>query len=374
MSNELNDEARRQAQICNSCRYCEGFCAVFPAMHREKIFADGDITQLANLCHNCQNCYHACQYTEPHEFAINIPQILAQTRQESWEDHAWPRGFGKAFHRNGTLIALATMIGIALLFWAAHSLPSGGEGFYAVLSHNAMVAIFLPAFMLPALSLAVSLRKYWRTVGGTRLQLSDLTDAFGSAARMKNLAGGHGDGCNFEDEDWFSQVRRLLHQMVMYGFLLCFAATSSGTILHYLLDIPAPYSLASLPKLFGVPGGILLSLGTLGMLRLKMQGIPSLMDERVRGGEFGFILLLFFVSTSGLALYVLGATPLLEVALAIHLGAVLAFFLLTPFSKMAHGFYRLAALLRDAQIKRGDNVVVVTGTAGTEAGQGKTTR
>ncbi|MEN0002159.1 MAG: 4Fe-4S ferredoxin, partial [Pseudomonadota bacterium] len=32
----------------------------------------------------------------------------------------------------------------------------------------------------------------------------------------------------------------------------------------------------------------------------------------------------------------------------IHLGTVLAFFLLTPYSKMAHGFYRMAALTRDA--------------------------
>ncbi|MCV6594335.1 MAG: hypothetical protein OIF48_15385 [Silicimonas sp.] len=34
--------------------------------------------------------------------------------------------------------------------------------------------------------------------------------------------------------------------------------------------------------------------------------------------------------------------------LALHLGAVLTFFLLTPFTKMAHGPYRLAALLRSA--------------------------
>jgi citrate/tricarballylate utilization protein len=31
------------------------------------------------------------------------------------------------------------------------------------------------------------------------------------------------------------------------------------------------------------------------------------------------------------------------------LGAVLTFFLITPYSKMVHGFYRLAALVRDAQ-------------------------
>ncbi len=87
---ELNDEVRRQAQVCNSCRYCEGFCAVFPAMHAECMFSDDDITQLTNLGHNCQNCYHARQYTAPHEFEINLPQILAQTRQKSWEEHAWP--------------------------------------------------------------------------------------------------------------------------------------------------------------------------------------------------------------------------------------------------------------------------------------------
>ena len=38
--------------------------------------------------------------------------------------------------------------------------------------------------------------------------------------------------------------------------------------------------------------------------------------------------------------------------LALHLGSVLAFFLLTPYSKMAHGFYRLAALVREAARQR----------------------
>ena len=28
------EEVARQLQICNACRYCEGFCAVFPAMTR----------------------------------------------------------------------------------------------------------------------------------------------------------------------------------------------------------------------------------------------------------------------------------------------------------------------------------------------------
>ena len=31
-------EVARQMQICNGCRYCEGFCAVFPAMTRRLTF------------------------------------------------------------------------------------------------------------------------------------------------------------------------------------------------------------------------------------------------------------------------------------------------------------------------------------------------
>ena len=53
-------EVARQMQICNACRYCEGFCAVFPAMTRRLEFGKADIHFLANLCHNCGACLHAC--------------------------------------------------------------------------------------------------------------------------------------------------------------------------------------------------------------------------------------------------------------------------------------------------------------------------
>ena len=52
-------EVARQLQICNACRYCEGFCAVFPAMTRRLEFAPADVHYLANLCHNCGACLHA---------------------------------------------------------------------------------------------------------------------------------------------------------------------------------------------------------------------------------------------------------------------------------------------------------------------------
>jgi len=351
---ELIVEARRQTAVCNSCRYCEGYCSVFPALHRQREMSDGDITQLANLCHNCRGCYYACQYAEPHEFAINVPKALAEVRSQSWQQFAFPDFMGTLFQRSGLAIAALVVAGIVFILLLAQILTpdSSQAGFYAVISHSVMVALFIPAFLFPLFSVAISLRRYWQHTGGGSISIHDIRHAFGSAARMKNLDGGHGDGCNFEDEDRFTQGRRKIHHAVMYGFLLCFASTASATVLHYVFNQPAPYGLLSLPKLFGISGGLLLAFGTFGMMAIKKKADPELSDKRMRGGEFAFILLLFLVSVSGLLLYVLGGTGLVGGLLYIHLGVVLAFFLLMPYSKMVHGFYRMAALVKEEQQKR----------------------
>ncbi|WP_375687691.1 tricarballylate utilization 4Fe-4S protein TcuB [Pseudooceanicola sp. LIPI14-2-Ac024] len=347
------DEARRQVEICNACRYCEGFCSVFPAITRDKVFADGDITQLANLCHNCRGCYYACQYTAPHEFDLNLPAALAEARAESWERLAWPGGIAQMFQRHGTALAAALVTGFALMILAISALPGGGEGFYAWIGHTAMVAIFLPAFVLPLATLVVSLRRYWAEVGGTRITLADLHAAAISAGRMKNLDGGQGQGCNFEEGERFTNERRYAHQAVLWGFLLCFGATAAGTILHYVFDSPAPYGFFSVPKLLGVPGGILLVIGCAGMLVLKSRSDPALGTPGRGSGEWAFVWLLGLVGLSGLLLYWLRDSVLTGPMLALHLGSVLTFFLVTPYSKMAHGFYRFAALVREAQAKDG---------------------
>lgn len=348
MPAETLQEARRQAEICNACRYCEGYCAVFPAMFRHRAFTDGTLTQLANVCHDCRGCYYACQYTEPHEFAINIPAALAQVRYDSWKACAWPQGFARLFDRSGVVMAGLLVLAFAVLIALVRAAPpEGGEGFYALMPHTLMVAIFAPAFLLPLLAVGVALIRYWRSSGGGSFGMRHVWQACQDAATMRNLKGGHGDGCNFEDGDRFSMARRLWHQMTLWGFLLCFGSTCAGTMLHYGFGIEAPYVWYSLPKLLGVPGGVLLCLGTSGLAWLKLKA-PQLGAAKMWGGEMAFILLLFVVSASGLALYAATNTEAVTWLLPFHLGAVLAFFLITPYSKMVHGFYRMAALIKNA--------------------------
>ena len=81
---DLVKDGARQMTICNACRYCEGYCAVFPAMEQRRIFTKADLTYLANLCFDCRDCYYACQYAPPHEFGVNIPKLMSGLRADTW--------------------------------------------------------------------------------------------------------------------------------------------------------------------------------------------------------------------------------------------------------------------------------------------------
>src|SRR5262247_1175156 len=107
-------EADRLMTVCNSCRYCEGLCAVFPAMEMRRAFTDGDLNYLANLCHNCGACLPDCQFSPPHEFNVNVPQTLAIVRNDSYAAYAWPRPLAGLFARNGLAISVIAAASVAV--------------------------------------------------------------------------------------------------------------------------------------------------------------------------------------------------------------------------------------------------------------------
>ena len=115
-------EVERVMQVCNACRYCEGFCAVFPAMTQRLAFGKADINYLANLCHNCGACLHACQYAPPHEFAINVPKAMAEVRLETYQHYAQPAAFGSLYRRAGMTTVLALVGGLIVFLLLAMGL------------------------------------------------------------------------------------------------------------------------------------------------------------------------------------------------------------------------------------------------------------
>jgi len=359
-------EVARQMQICNACRYCEGFCAVFPAMTRRLDFGKADIHFLANLCHNCGACLHACQYAPPHEFAVNVPQAMAKVRGQTYADYAWPRALGALYQRNGLTVSLALAAGLALFLVLALALNGtlwGGDlrgKFYNLFPHNLMVAMFAPVFLWAVLALGLGVRRFWREVkpvtSGLPVSAPAAAEATHDVLRLKYLGGGHGEGCNNED-DAYTLSRQHAHHLTFYGFMLCFAATSLATVYHYAFGWVAPYDLPSLPKLLGAVGGVSLLLGTAWLFWLNRRRDPQHGDSAQKPMDLGFIALLFLTSLSGLALWLARGTPALAVLLAIHLGIVMALFATLPYGKFAHGIFRTAALLRHAVEKRQPNPV-----------------
>lgn len=349
------DEAARILAVCNSCRYCEGVCAVFPAMELRREFGRGDLDYLADLCHACGACFQDCQYAPPHEFAVNVPASFARLRAQSYAHYAWPGTLAGLYRRNGAATAAITalaMTGFLLGFVAAHdkaALFTRDDRFYRLMPHAAMAWLFGLAFVYALLALAMSLRNFWRGIGGGAVTFATLSRAFGDAASLRYLDGG-GGGCANSDQPVRAGDsgghRRLFHHLTFYGFLLCFASTSVATLYHYLLGWEAPYRWFEPPVLLGTLGGLGLVIGTAGLAAANRSRDEMLAGKTGLGAPF--LALLGLTGGSGLLLLALRGTPAMGLLLAAHLGLVFALFVTLPYSKFVHGFFRLASLVNYA--------------------------
>ncbi len=357
-SAQLHDEARRAMEVCNACRYCEGFCAVFPAMELRRDFTNGDLDYLANLCHNCQGCFHSCQYAPPHPFGINVPKALAELRYQTYRDYAWPPSMARVFDRNGTLVCLLAALSVAVLVTCIVLLrdpgilfqPQTGPGaFYRIMPWGLLSALAGASFVYSLVALGMGFRNFWRA---SERPTSDLTrprplmQALHDVFTLKYL-GGNGRGCN-DLSDNFTMLRRRLHHAMFYGFLLCFASTSVATLYDHFWNWPAPYPLLSAPVLLGLVGGLGLIVGCSGLIWVKVQTDPAPSARALLGADYALLTLLLLSSVTGLVLLTLRETSAMGLLLAVHFGFILALFLALPYSKFVHGIYRSGALLRYA--------------------------
>lgn len=355
---EIMKEAQRCTTICNACRYCEGFCAVFPVMELRRKFTDQELKYFANLCHNCRGCYYACQYAPPHEFNLNYPMVMAKLRKETWEEFAWPKFLGRFFETNGFYVFLVSLL-CTLIFVAGalivkepqtfFSPITGAGSFYHIVPYWLMLGLFTLVFVAGLVCLGMSVRNFWKGTGskpGEIWRLSNHIKAIKDAFTLRYLDG-NGEGCNYPD-DRFSTIRRKFHHATFYGFLGCLLSTCIAFVYDHGFGWPAPYSFFSLPTFIGTLSGISLCIGTGGLLWLKTRMDHRPYDESSVGMDMSFSTLLFLVSLTGLMLLVFRSTSVMGLLLCIHLGLVLGLFLSLASSKFVHIVYRYFALVRNA--------------------------
>jgi citrate/tricarballylate utilization protein len=356
-------EASRQLGICNACRYCEGLCAVFPALERRTTLDTGDVSQLANLCHDCRACFDACMYSSPHEFDLDVPRALSAVRVADYERHVWPARVPRALSgRPGTvLLALVSAVivlalAVANAGWSGLARSGGSAASpYQLVPYPALVTLMALAALYAIVIMGLAARSYWRSVsaaGAGPVTAGAIARAAWYAATLRYLRGG-GVECYYPDDDQPSPERRRLHAMVAYGFGLCLVSTIAAGIEQDLIGIDPPYPWLSVPVLSGTIGGIALLIGCLGLLRLKARSssVTSFAEMTVK--DYGLLTALAFLAASGLAVLATRDTAAYGIILLIHLAAVVEAFAMTPYSKFVHVVFRFAALVRD-NLERAD--------------------
>ncbi len=351
---ELVEEASRQLAVCNSCRYCEGYCAVFPALERRGAgLTSGDVSHLANICHDCRACLQACMYAPPHELAVDIPAVLTQVRAAGYRRFAWPGALGAAFESASGFAVLAALVGLlaALLgvlgsggfghFFEAFSQPGS---FYRIVRYELMV---VPGLILSAyigLIFVVGFVRFWRETGDrTRVRAGDLLLAAWEALTLRWQEGG-GPGCYFPDEARPSRMRRYLHVTLVTGFGLAFLSTLVAAAEQDILGLLPPYPLLSVPVVLGTVGGLGMVVGCSGLLAFKFQGPVR---SEVKPLDISFLVVLGLAALSGLALLAVRDTPLMPTLLTLHLAILFGLYLTVPYGKLVHAVYRYGALVRN---------------------------
>ena len=199
---EIPDQTFWQLEVCNACRYCEGYCAVFPALERKRRFTPDDVVYLANLCHDCRACFYACMYAPPHEFGVNIPKALAEVREQTYAQYALPTVVSNLAQRNAWLLVDRRHSSVWSFFGSSRRCHAAGlfaarqgpGAFYSVIPYLVMM---LPALLLSLYAIGVMLagafafaQGYWRAQ--QRHLESRRCGAAGEAFSLRYLARRHG--------------------------------------------------------------------------------------------------------------------------------------------------------------------------------------
>ncbi|HVU76874.1 MAG TPA: tricarballylate utilization 4Fe-4S protein TcuB [Gaiellaceae bacterium] len=348
-------EANRQFSVCNSCRYCEGICAVFPAMELRSSFASGDVSYLSSLCHDCRACVHACPYSPPHEFAVDIPSLMAQARSETFETYARPQAFWRLLTRTSSILAavLVTLILATTVAVTTHDAGAvvrthtGSGSFYEVIP---FLWLLLPAVAISiccAIAILAGAHGLAReATGGARqlVRLKPIAAAAADALRLKHLGGG-GGGCYYPAER-VSRSRRRLHHCVFYGFGAMFLSTVAAAFQQDVLGIEPPYPVLSVPVVLGTLGGIATLAGCVGFLVIGIRSRGAGKIDDARRLDRSFTVTLLFATLTGLLTLVLRSTSLMGAILIVHLAALGGLYLTFPYSKFVHWVYRYVALVR----------------------------
>jgi citrate/tricarballylate utilization protein len=293
-------------------------------------------------------------YSPPHEFAINIPKILAEARIESYSRWSWPNFLSRALkdRRIEASLALAVCAAIALLcvtFIDPIRMVTrhvGPNTFYQVVPYGAMVLGGMFLFFYGLGVWTIGGFRFWSEANlkAPEIGPNAITGTIADALSLRYLRGG-GPGCYYP-KNRPSFVRRIYHSLTAWGFLSALISTSLAALYQDIFHWNPPFRLTSAPVIFGTAGGAAMIVGSLGLIwfKLKSDNLPA--ETRALGMDYMFLIMLCSTSVSGVLTLAFRSTSAMGIILVIHLGLVAALFITAPYGKFVHVVYRFLALLK----------------------------
>lgn len=362
---------------CYQCATCSVVCNVTPDEspfpRKEMIWAQWGLKEKFQgnpdvwLCHQCNDCTAYCpRGAKPGE-------VLGAIRKQTIKQYSAPAVLVDIVN-NQKLMPLiflvpAVLLAVLLSIAGTFGIPEGDVIFSQFASTPFLQLVFTPALIFGFAVGALGVKKFWSDMKLANGVTSG--DLKGSIIATTKQVLGHE---KFKSCD-FSKDRYTSHMLMFYSFIALGIATAFGVLYIDVLGMHSPFRLGygTPVKIFGIAGAIAILAGTLLMINNRFKD----QEKLGLGSYFDWLLLgiIGVVGLSGILAYLTRLAGIGAVAYPIyfiHLVFIFSLFIYLPFSKLAHMFYRAAAMCfmkysgREAEVvAAGQQTAGVTaGTAG----------
>jgi len=383
---------------CYQCATCSVVCGLsnepspFPRKEmiwaqwglKDRLIADPDIW----LCHQCNDCSLRCPR------GARPGDVMAAIRQKAIEHYAFPSVMGKLVNSvravplmlvllPALLIALALLVRGPIEAALNYTDPHGHEFYAHFFPHWLLIAFYTSLTLMTFGGLIVGLFRFWGGMKATDAALGKGGPVLGFIpslikAVMAVITHDRFGSCTDQAS------RKPAHLMAFYGFLALFIVTSWAVLDLYLMPLLGiearyPFGLLHPMKMLANVGGVLLIVGA-GKALLDRKNAPADGYHQSTSFDLIFVWLLLLVGVSGYAVevfrfvaegaagaeaYMSGfALPAYGIYF-VHLVLVFGLLVYLPYSKFAHMWYRLAAMIYGEYSGRtgpGSQLVKVEGT------------
>jgi quinone-modifying oxidoreductase subunit QmoC len=335
-------------QSCLQCGVCTATCDLagddgrFPRRQvtfvrlglKDTLLADPDIWH----CYGCTECSSRCPS------GVNPAGIMGALRQFATERYAFPRSVARGV--TGVRSIWLVYVGAAALLSglvAATGAFNPGPGplrYAGMLPDRALVPFFAVFTILPIVAMLAGATRAWRAWYGSSLW-AVRPRIFWRALRLavaEVLAHRRFFACKER------RLRPWAHGAVLYGFL-GLVAVSFALALFVLSGRSYPIPMSDPFKVLGNVSGALLIVGSSYFLLVRI--LDSRRDRASTVFDWAFLCNVLLVALTGVgteALRVANARVLAYPVYFVHLVLVLVLIVTLPYTKLAHGVYRVMTL------------------------------